>query len=131
MQVEYTGGFQTFNSQRFGQQFVNKVANPRDLLNFFRRRTAPAKREKLPKPAVGSLSSGEQKNWRYQRLTPVLPQPTRQRPDMLTTTRVEDLVERYDTLPSPLCCLGSALLLGSACGRPLKARVCFGAGLTL
>ena len=31
LRVDYTG-FSTINAQRFGQRFVNKVANPQDLL---------------------------------------------------------------------------------------------------
>ncbi len=33
LQVDYTG-FTTINAQRFGQKFVNKVANPHDILTF-------------------------------------------------------------------------------------------------
>lgn len=36
--VDYSGGFGTFNSQRFGQLFVNEVANPGDILLFGRRK---------------------------------------------------------------------------------------------
>eukprot|EP00035_Acanthoeca_spectabilis_P024894 m.455897 g.455897 ORF g.455897 m.455897 type:complete len:668 (-) comp20957_c0_seq1:227-2230(-) len=37
LRVEYTG-FETINTQRFGQRFVGEVANPKDLLLFHRRR---------------------------------------------------------------------------------------------
>lgn len=48
LRVEYSGGFQSFNAQRFGQQFVDRVANPKDLLHFYRKKTAsaPAKKRK-------------------------------------------------------------------------------------
>lgn len=38
LRVEYTE-FSSFNPQRFGQQFVDKIANSRDCLNFFKQRT--------------------------------------------------------------------------------------------
>ncbi|KAL1925579.1 uncharacterized protein VTP21DRAFT_462 [Calcarisporiella thermophila] len=38
LKVEYTGGFNTFNPHRFGQRFVEEVANPKDLILFYRRR---------------------------------------------------------------------------------------------
>ena len=36
LRVDYGGGFSTINAQRFGQKFVGKVANPNDLLQFFK-----------------------------------------------------------------------------------------------
>ena len=36
LRVDYSGGFSTINGQRFGQKFVGKVANPNDLLQFFK-----------------------------------------------------------------------------------------------
>ena len=36
LRIDYTG-YSTCNAQRFGQRFVNKVANPSELLQFFRR----------------------------------------------------------------------------------------------
>ena len=43
LRVDYTG-FSTINAQRFGQQFVGKVANPHDLLLF---QKAPARKPKV------------------------------------------------------------------------------------
>ncbi|TPX67344.1 hypothetical protein SpCBS45565_g03855 [Spizellomyces sp. 'palustris'] len=40
LKVEYGGGFTTFNPQRFGQLFVNRVANPKDILLFYRKRAS-------------------------------------------------------------------------------------------
>ena len=37
-QVDYSGGFETFNTSRFSQKFVDRVANPKDLIHFLRRR---------------------------------------------------------------------------------------------
>lgn len=34
LRVDYSGGFSTINTQRFGQKFVGKVANPHDVLLF-------------------------------------------------------------------------------------------------
>lgn len=37
-QVDYSGGFDTFNTARFSQKFVDVVANPKDIIHFLRRR---------------------------------------------------------------------------------------------
>ncbi|CAI5509648.1 unnamed protein product, partial [Closterium sp. Naga37s-1] len=50
--VDYSG-FSTINSQRFGQQFVGKVANPHDMLMFFK---APTR-----KPSTTVLEVGEER----------------------------------------------------------------------
>ncbi|KAM6931826.1 double-strand break repair protein MRE11 [Lycodopsis pacificus] len=38
LRVDYSGGFETFNTSRFSQKFVDQVANPKDLIHFLRRR---------------------------------------------------------------------------------------------
>ncbi|KAJ3270534.1 Double-strand break repair protein mre11a [Terramyces sp. JEL0728] len=38
LRVEYSEGFTTFNPQRFGQNFVETVANPKDILQFYRKK---------------------------------------------------------------------------------------------
>ncbi|XP_056297017.1 double-strand break repair protein MRE11-like [Pseudoliparis swirei] len=38
LRVDYSGGFETFNTSRFSQKFVDQVANPKDILHFLRRR---------------------------------------------------------------------------------------------
>lgn len=48
LRVDYTG-FSTINAQRFGQQFVGKVANPHDLLLF---QKAPARKPKVHGPST-------------------------------------------------------------------------------
>jgi double-strand break repair protein MRE11 len=47
LKVEYTG-FDTISAQRFGQQFVGKVANPNEILLFYRRKTSAS----IPKYAI-------------------------------------------------------------------------------
>lgn len=37
-QVEYSGGFEVGNPQRFGQDFLDKVANPRDIVHFYKKK---------------------------------------------------------------------------------------------
>ena len=49
LRVDYTG-FSTINAQRFGQQFVGKVANPHDLLLF---QKTPARKPKVHHPSTG------------------------------------------------------------------------------
>eukprot|EP00741_Cyanophora_paradoxa_P025190 tig00000350_g24315.t1 len=39
LRVDYSGGFSTINPQRFGQRFVQRVANSEDILLFVKRRT--------------------------------------------------------------------------------------------
>ncbi|KAI9008381.1 Metallo-dependent phosphatase-like protein [Gaertneriomyces semiglobifer] len=75
LKVEYSGGFTTFNPQRFGQAFVDKVANPKDILQFYRRRAPPqsaGKRKGITRIDVGAFL-----------------------PDKLENFRVEDLVSEY------------------------------------
>ncbi|XP_070761935.1 double-strand break repair protein MRE11 isoform X2 [Enoplosus armatus] len=38
LRVDYSGGFEAFNTSRFSQKFVDRVANPKDLIHFIRRR---------------------------------------------------------------------------------------------
>lgn len=38
LRVDYSGGFEVFNTMRFSQKFVDKVANPKDILHFIRHR---------------------------------------------------------------------------------------------
>jgi double-strand break repair protein MRE11 len=42
LRVDYTG-FSTINSQRFGQKFVSRVANPHDMLLFHKAAARKAK----------------------------------------------------------------------------------------
>ncbi|KAG7319404.1 hypothetical protein KOW79_016547 [Hemibagrus wyckioides] len=38
LRVDYSGGFESFNTMRFSQKFVDRVANPKDILHFIRHR---------------------------------------------------------------------------------------------
>ncbi|XP_069845603.1 double-strand break repair protein MRE11 isoform X2 [Dipodomys merriami] len=72
LRVDYTGGFEPFNVLRFSQKFVDRVANPKDIIHFFRHREQKAK-------------TGEEINFgRF--IT---------KPLEGTTLRVEDLVKQY------------------------------------
>ena len=42
LRVDYSGDFQPPNTQRFGQRFIDRLANPRDLLLLHRRRERSA-----------------------------------------------------------------------------------------
>ena len=46
-QVDYSGGFDTFNANRFGQKFVNRVANPKDIILFQRKKALAQKKGKI------------------------------------------------------------------------------------
>jgi double-strand break repair protein MRE11 len=45
--VDYSGGFEPFNVLRFSQKFVDRVANPKDIIHFFRHREQKEKTGKL------------------------------------------------------------------------------------
>lgn len=36
--MDYSGGFEPFSVLRFSQKFVDRVANPKDVIHFFRHR---------------------------------------------------------------------------------------------
>lgn len=82
LKVEYgTDGaenpdYVTFNPQRFGQAFVNRVANPKDILLFYRKRT-PAQ-----------IGANGQRVRRAEMAKPEIP-------DKLSSLQVETLVNEY------------------------------------
>lgn len=39
LRVDYTGGYTTINPQCFGQQFIGRVANPRDIIHFMKKKS--------------------------------------------------------------------------------------------
>uniref|UniRef100_UPI00358E631F double-strand break repair protein MRE11 isoform X3 n=1 Tax=Myxine glutinosa TaxID=7769 RepID=UPI00358E631F len=72
LRVDYSGGFQPFNSLRFSQRFVERVANPKDIIHFFRHRELKTGKESVDFGAdMHEVSHGD------------------------TTQRVEDLVKSY------------------------------------
>lgn len=75
IRVDYTGGYETFNPQQFGQKFIKRVANPKDMLKF--------QREKI------STSSQRIK------ASDILNDLTTAIPERLDTLKVEDLVNEY------------------------------------
>ncbi|XP_006834001.1 PREDICTED: double-strand break repair protein MRE11A [Chrysochloris asiatica] len=72
LRVDYSGGFEPFNVLRFSQKFVERVANPKDVIYFFRHREQKEK-------------TGEEIN--FGKLVT--------KPSEGTTLRVEDLVKQY------------------------------------
>ncbi|KAJ8035344.1 Double-strand break repair protein MRE11 [Holothuria leucospilota] len=46
LRVDNSGGFPTFNVNRLAQQFVNKVANPQDIIRFHAKVEATSGKEK-------------------------------------------------------------------------------------
>ncbi|KAH6561363.1 hypothetical protein BASA62_009872 [Batrachochytrium salamandrivorans] len=75
LKVEYTGAFTTFNPQRFGHFYIDKVANPKDIISFS---IANAQ-----SPKVSIVKSSE-----FITLEPNLP-------DALDRLTIEDLVVQY------------------------------------
>ncbi|XP_069828080.1 double-strand break repair protein MRE11 [Dendropsophus ebraccatus] len=45
LRVDYTGGFEPFNTLRFSQKFVDKAANPKDIIHFFRHKEQKDKKD--------------------------------------------------------------------------------------
>ncbi|CAM4556794.1 unnamed protein product [Leuciscus chuanchicus] len=74
LRVDYSGGFEVFNTMRFSQKFVDRVANPKDILHFIRHREAKdnIKEESLDFGALLSRPNSE-----------------------VLQLRVEDLVKEY------------------------------------
>ncbi|XP_074072576.1 double-strand break repair protein MRE11 [Macrotis lagotis] len=72
LRVDYTGGFEPFNVLRFSQKFVDRIANPKDVIHFFRHREQKEKGEEI--------NFGE-----------LITKPPSEAP----TIRVEDLVKQY------------------------------------
>ncbi|KAG2219859.1 hypothetical protein INT45_000746 [Circinella minor] len=76
IRVDYSGGFEAFNVVVFGKKFVSRVANPRDILKFYRQRSTN-----------GTTTT------RRQRQQEVLNDPTASIPERLDNIRVETLVD--------------------------------------
>ncbi|XP_006821584.2 double-strand break repair protein MRE11-like [Saccoglossus kowalevskii] len=75
IRVDYSGGFEPFNICRFGQKFVDRVANPKDIILFHRRKAIEKKdfKSNIDKDELDSYL----------------------RPEALDTSRIEDLVKDY------------------------------------
>ncbi|KAJ3149384.1 Double-strand break repair protein mre11a [Geranomyces variabilis] len=74
LRVDYSGGFTTINTGRFGQNFVETVANPKDILQYHRRR-AQSSKPKTKKEDLININAFI--------------------PEKLDSLRVEDLVRDY------------------------------------
>ncbi|XP_050188305.1 double-strand break repair protein MRE11 isoform X2 [Myiozetetes cayanensis] len=72
LRVDYAGGFEPFSVHRFSQKYIHRVANPKDIIHFFRHREQKQKNDI-------DLNFGK---WVS-------------RPAEGTTLRVEDLVKQY------------------------------------
>ncbi|XP_069495367.1 double-strand break repair protein MRE11 isoform X1 [Ambystoma mexicanum] len=74
LRVDYSGGFEPFNALRFSQKFVDRVANPKDIIHFFRHK------EQKFKKGEEEINFGK-----------LLTRPVSES----STLRVEDLVKQY------------------------------------
>ncbi|KAM3935287.1 double-strand break repair protein MRE11 [Leptodactylus fuscus] len=74
LRVDYTGGFEPFNALRFSQKFVDKAANPKDIIHFFRHKEQKDKKDTVA-INFGKLDSKSSSE--------------------VATLRVEDLVKQY------------------------------------
>ncbi|XP_068122926.1 double-strand break repair protein MRE11 [Hyperolius riggenbachi] len=74
LRVDYTGGFEPFNTLRFSQKFVDRTANPKDIIHFFRHKEQKEKKDNIA-INFGKLESRSSAE--------------------AATLRVEDLVKQY------------------------------------
>ncbi|GIL58032.1 hypothetical protein Vafri_13231, partial [Volvox africanus] len=81
LRVDYTG-FSTVNSQRLGQRFVGKVANPHDMLQWSKAPTRKVKGEGGSE-APGTLGAYDDEEGGYLR------------PEALDQSRIEDLIRQH------------------------------------
>ncbi|KAI8984006.1 Metallo-dependent phosphatase-like protein [Mycotypha africana] len=81
IRVDYSGGYETFNPSQFGQRFINRVANAREILRFHR--SSRNSNDEMEETARESLRAQ----------TEMLTDLTMAIPDRLDTVKVESLVE--------------------------------------
>jgi double-strand break repair protein MRE11 len=82
LKVEYAG-YETINPQRFGQRFVGKVANPNDILLFYRKKTT-------------NLRAFKDKQEEEDAAEEMLRRATAaSRPDALDEQKMEDLITQF------------------------------------
>ncbi|CAH2225464.1 double-strand break repair MRE11 isoform X1 [Pelobates cultripes] len=74
LRVDYTGGFEPFNTLRFSQRFVDRTANPKDIIHFFRHKEYKDKKDSVHIDFAKF---------------------DRKAASEMTTLRVEDLVKQY------------------------------------
>ncbi|XP_062983203.1 double-strand break repair protein MRE11 [Elgaria multicarinata webbii] len=73
LRVDYSGGFEPFSAVRFSQKYMDRIANPKDIIHFFRHREQKEKNE-------DEINFGK-----------LVRKPASEG----TTLRVEDLVKKY------------------------------------
>jgi double-strand break repair protein MRE11 len=56
LKVEYTG-FESISPQRFGQRFVNRVANPNEILSLYRKKTVKVRRPPCGPESVSGIDA--------------------------------------------------------------------------
>lgn len=74
LRVDYTGGFEPFNTLRFSQKFVDRTANPKDIIHFFRHKEQKDKKDNI------EINFGKFEG---------------RQSSEVATLRVEDLVKQY------------------------------------
>ncbi|KAH0625189.1 hypothetical protein JD844_033410 [Phrynosoma platyrhinos] len=80
LRVDYSGGFEPFSIVRFSQKYMDRVANPKDIIHFFRHREQKEKNAFLSDFLEDEINFGK-----------LVHKPTSEG----TTLRVEDLVKQY------------------------------------
>ncbi|KAI8320589.1 DNA repair exonuclease [Martensiomyces pterosporus] len=81
VRVEYSGGFESFHPQRFGLLFADRVANPRDIIYFYRKARPATTR-------VGATEASDLGTQGSSRAAPSVPAP-------LEAVRVESLISEF------------------------------------
>ncbi|XP_033738738.1 double-strand break repair protein MRE11-like [Pecten maximus] len=99
LRIDYSGGFEPFSAHRFGQKFIDKVANPKDMVQFQRKKVISTKSDsKDDKDALEAIKA-----------------------DTLDTSRVEDMVKDY--FSSSDCKMQLKLLTEKGMGQAVQEFV--------
>ncbi|KAI9183278.1 meiotic recombination [Blastocladiella emersonii ATCC 22665] len=94
LRIEYSG-FSTFNPQQFGQQFVGQIANPKDVVMFYRKRktgSAAAAAAAAASAIFDAPETAASRRATQQLQLDGIDEALLGLPDKLDTVRVEDLV---------------------------------------
>lgn len=101
LRVDYSGGYASINPQRFGQNFVGKVANPSDLLLLSRKKSEKADAAVVEDDDDQEKVSEKKKRSKEQLLTALIKNDNNEEfadaaTDALTDgIKIEDLVSHY------------------------------------
>mmetsp|Transcript_32634 Transcript_32634/g.128104 ORF Transcript_32634/g.128104 Transcript_32634/m.128104 type:complete len:141 (-) Transcript_32634:2823-3245(-) len=59
LRVDYSGGFEIVSPQRFGQEYIGRIANSSDILLFHKRKASPTPRRQFIKGMLSDIQRAE------------------------------------------------------------------------